>query len=344
MRRDCSFLLFGKTVEQHSCAGLVYLFSLYFGSILFAVLVTPVLYPVISGIVNYLPADWAHGSYLPKKVYQSFVYLQGKSFIDYFSRIRWIPVLLFFPWLLVKCNLHSMSRLGIGLDQLQKKHFRLGLIWGACLVGIIILGQCLTIPVVVRKTHTFIFIFETAIISLLAGMILGGLEETIFRGLIFRIFYTAFSPVTAIICTSLFFSYTHFKFPESAWSSTWQSSYWVSAQIGFFTVFGFLKEFNFVSFLNLFLLGILLSLFTMKEKSLMKSIGFHAAIVFGMLLFKRLYILQDNGEAIFLGSGKMVDGFACTLLLLMVIFWNARFGQLFCSDHVPSDDCDRNRS
>jgi hypothetical protein len=63
-----------------------------------------------------------------------------------------------------------------------------------------------------------------------------------------------------------------------------------------------------------------------------------------MLLFKRLYILQDNGEAIFLGSGKMVDGFACTLLLLMVIFWNARFGQLFCSDHVPSDDCDRNRS
>jgi membrane protease YdiL (CAAX protease family) len=318
VKRDREFVLFGLGVDEKSFRGIGLLFFIYFGAIAFSALISPWVYHGILGIAKSLPEAWSGADGFTGKLYEMFQYLSGKSYADYFDRLRWLPLLILLPWLIRYCGLMSWQVLGVSFKGKGLGFLRSGFLIGVILVGIIILGQVLNIPVVERKEITIGRVIEVVLLSMASGCLLGLLEEIIFRGLVFRVFYTCFSPLFATVASALFFAYCHFKFPEFLWSEgvevTWKSGIYV----GVWTALGFLKQFDWVVFTNLFLLGFLLIQFVLNKKSLMMSVGIHGGIVFGMLGYKRLYILQDEGDFWFWGSGKMTDGLACMIILFIM--------------------------
>lgn len=60
--------------------------------------------------------------------------------------------------------------------------------------------------------------------AILGGLILGFLEELVMRCLIMRSIYTAFDALSAVVLSSLFFAYKHFKVPNSIWDSLPEAS------------------------------------------------------------------------------------------------------------------------
>lgn len=327
MLRNSSFILFNIDRDQFAFKGIGLFFTVYFGAILFASISSPWVYGSILWVHDAIRGiDQGNIPFFEDQTRDLFSYLSQKSFADYFDRLRWVPVVLLLPWLIRKCGLMSWQRLGVTWDKAGAKFYITGFIIGIALVTLLIIGQVASFPLIERKEITFLRVVEVILLSMMGGFILGLLEEIIFRGLVFRIFYTAFVPVISIILAALVFSYCHFKFPEVLWNEESRVGLGSGFYIGFWTVFGVFYNMDWVVFLNLFLLGVLLTLFLLKKKTLMYSVGFHAGIVFCMLTYKRLWILQDEGNSFFWGSPKMTDGLACSLLLCGLIAFYLRKG------------------
>lgn len=351
--RNRSFILFGLNEQEFSNEGIRLLFIFYIGAIFLSALISPFVYHGVLIIYSFFPpidSDLAGFQGWFAKV---FSYLSGKSYADYFDRIRWLPIILFFPWLLTKCKLlsydslfHNLKNplkrnrlkclfqyfqilslevfrmlLVLGLDLRNKKSkfiFFKGWVIGVLLVGILFIGQITSFSIIERNEITFIRIIEVISLSFISGALIGFLEEIVFRGLVFRIFYTMFSPFYAIFLAAIFFSYCHFKFPDFLWDESQPVSIVSGFYVGLWTLLGIFKNFEWILFLNLGLLSLLLNYFVLKENSIIRSIGLHAGLVFGMLFFKRLWILQDHGQSWFWGSGKITDGLACGILLVVL--------------------------
>jgi membrane protease YdiL (CAAX protease family) len=111
----------------------------------------------------------------------------------------------------------------------------------------------------------------------------GFLEEIMFRGIILKMFYTAFSPILAAILSSVFFAFLHIKIPSAANINTLNVGIWSGFKCIFPMICGFLYEFNVLQFVKLVLFGCILSTITLKSRSLVPPIGFHAGTV--LMLF-----------------------------------------------------------
>ena len=167
--------------------------------------------------------------------------------------------------------------------------------------------------------------------ALLGGLLIGLLEEIVFRGMSFRMFYTWVKPLPALLLTSLFFSYAHFKIPDSVWEQTsgqvdWGSGFFV----GFWTLFGILPGWDLLIFVNLTLFGLVLGMLVLRQRSLMGAVGFHAGIVFAILAYTDAttihQVVAESGRPHwFWGSGGLRDGFltTCAFLFSMALlgFW-----------------------
>ena len=117
-----------------------------------------------------------------------------------------------------ECGLFSLSNLGLRFD----RHSLLSFI-GFFAFGIALAAGIFGLQWAFGVSSPDPEFEKSAIISALCGALAGALvvaflEEIIMRGLIMRSFYTAAGPITAIILSSLFFAYKHFKVPASIWS------------------------------------------------------------------------------------------------------------------------------
>lgn len=299
------FLLFGLTSGQTSVRGVVLLFLVYFGSLLVAAVLAPPVYFA----VQWLAPD---------------SYLAGKSFADYFDRLRWLPVLIGLPLLIRVCGLWSFDRLGLGCQGIDLRLMLRGFVAGVLMLSAVMVPQLLFSPWH-WKPESAQAVIMIAGLSLLGAVLVSLLEEIVFRGLALRIFYTATRFVgLAITLSAVFFAYTHFKLPGEVWASFdgevgWTTGFWVAG----WTIAGISVNFDWIPFANLMVLGLILAILFLRSGRLASCIGLHAGLVFVLLSYRRMIdILPFPPEAHdlrwFWGSDKIIDG-AWTLVLLVLI-------------------------
>lgn len=271
MIRNKNFILFDLKVDEYSNKGFLYLLLVYFGSLLVAAALAG---PFFLKIQN-CDCNICH-------------YIVSKGIAKTFDRIRLIFIICSLPFFLKKCGIKSLVDIGFyHKDRDNIIHW--------AFIGI---GCMLTVSVfeMLAGQYSFDVSKQTiflAIIRLpkfiLCALIVSILEEIIFRGVILRIFYTAFSHHIAILMSSLFFAYLHIKIPNNVQILDKNIGILSGFEYIFPMLFGFLYKFNVLEFIKITTLGIILSNLALKNFSLNKAIGFHTGIVLMMFVIKTLY-------------------------------------------------------
>lgn len=310
-------MLFGLEAHEYASRGLLLLLAVYCGTLLFAA-------------VTAWPVYWLVGQWAAAYPSELALYLADKDFHDYVDRLRMLPVIIALPWLFRRCGLASWRALGVQWDM---QGLQVSLRWFAVavlVVGVIALEQVfergagLRDPVAGAAQLWRIFG-----LSLLSGAAVALVEETVFRGMILRMFYTRLTPFFSVLLASLFFAYTHFSIPDKVLAVAGAPSFGSGFFVAYGNLFGITKSFELIPFLNLTLLGTALSLLVLRTGSLMPAIGFHAGAVCFISSYRQLVQLGPAGSwEPFLGGTSIKDGWLTSLVLgLMVaalLFWPKR--------------------
>lgn len=306
--RESSYLLFRLSPMERSWRGVVYLLAVYLGALLIAAVLSPWVYWGIQ-----------HWHATAPNAFTAEV--EDNAFPDYFDRLRWLPTLIALPFVLKACGLLSWSALGVRWRDGGGRAF---LRWFAA--GFVILVGVAGLQAAHYGAGFRVDAFkalEVLLLAMLSGVLVGLLEEIVFRGMVFRMVYTATGPVVALVATSLFFSYAHFKIPDAMWV---EGEHMVHAGSGFYvagwTLAGIFAAFDPLVFLNLALFGVVLGLLVFLGRgSLMPAIGFHAGIVAAILTYTDVTNIQaltrEAGVDPFWGSGGLRDGLLTTLAFVL---------------------------
>jgi len=301
MRRDSDFILFGKNESDFTYRGLVLLGILYFGSLLAAAVLSPLFFQ----LVHYIDSDASS-------------YIAGKPYPEYFDRARLLFVVILFPFLFKYCGLNSRRAIGFRGNSLSL--MGRWILYGIGMIALIYGTQFIFGAIHPREDWTLARQLEKIGLGILGGLIIGIVEETLFRGLVFRIFYTAFKPWTAIICSSLFFAFLHFKLEDEAMDHI------PIAQIGvddglvaaWGTMIAFAIGFKALAFLNLTLVGILAHLTFTRCKNIWAPIGIHAGWVMTILSISKTFDETEH-STLFTGTERVADGYLVTTYLVIFI-------------------------
>ncbi len=150
------------------------------------------------------------------------------------------------------------------------------------------------------------------------ALLVGCLEELLFRGALFGALRRRYSFWAAAILSSAFFGIVHFLAqPKSTGIVEWNSGLITLAQM----LSGFTEwKALFPGFLNLTLTGILLALGYERTKTLLFPIALHAALIFGVKSVGFATKTVDAANTWVWGSSKLVDGWATAFLLVAIIF------------------------
>jgi len=307
--REREFLLFGLSQEDRSWRGVWLLLGVFIGAMVFAALISPPVYWAILAWAQAYPNDLN-------------TYLADKDFPRYFDRLRWLPVIIAFPWLLKVCGLWSWRALGLRGSPGWGRSMLAWFVAGIVLLGLAAAVQVCVIGIEPKGVWSSPGFIQTVAISVMAGMVLALFEESVFRGLVLRIFYTAMRPLPAIAVAAFFFAIVHFKkIPAEIWSDETAVNWGSGFYIGFWTLLSVGTTFEWIKFLNLFLTGMVLCLLFIKTRSLWPCIGLHA----GWVAFRQIYakfIIVGESEFYWLwGSESMIDGLLPTLFLVPLTGW-----------------------
>ena len=304
--RDCRFVLFGLKGKEVSWRGLRLLAFVFFGSLFFAACILPVLYWI---------AQWAAINEAPQLA-KSFLANRVDKVFDF---LRWLPVLIGLPWVMWLCHLRSFDSLGLGRTGHVRSTLVCGFLVGSLLIALLGTGQLAFGATFFnpRAEVSLGQISEWVALSFAFATIVALTEEVIFRGLILRLFYSAtLRPGLALILSSAFFAYTHFKIPPGEWTKVgavhwdtgWYAAYWM--------LVGISVEFDLKRFVALLLLGMVLGTLMLRTGSLWPGIALHSGLVFGMLLYHDLVNGFEIGS--FWGSKALIDGWAGVLALAIL--------------------------
>ncbi len=303
--RDKRFVLFGLADDQLSWRGVGLLALVFFGSLVVAAVLMP---------FSYWTAEWWDA--------QAAHSLLSKGTNNLFDLLRWVPIVIAFPWVMQTCGLWSVRALGLG-----EKDFRAYWVpWfaiGALLVGMLAAGQLAANAVVVapRESLSPVIALKWIASALAVAVSVSFVEEVVFRGVILRMFYTATRmPWLALTLSAMFFAYVHFKagglttLGTVDWESGWTAAYW--------TLTGIILHFDLERFIGLCLLGMILGALTLRTGSLGSAIGLHGGLVFGILMYNHLAHSAGPSQG-FWGGTSLIDGWAASaalcLLLLAVV-------------------------
>ncbi|MHC1762754.1 MAG: lysostaphin resistance A-like protein [Verrucomicrobiia bacterium] len=172
----------------------------------------------------------------------------------------------------------------------------------------------------------------------LTAVVVSSLEEILFRGALFGTLRKGIPWKAALVTSSALFAMLHFLQRVEAPSEIgWDSGFAVLAgmAMGFQDLDKVLP-----GFLNLFLVGAILTLTYQRTGSLYFSIGLHA----GWILWLRSYgfltksapIAQDVAQ--FYGTSRMVNGWLAFIVLAVVLLMVSRFmlrgGQVFAANRI----------
>ncbi|MDX2111909.1 MAG: CPBP family intramembrane glutamic endopeptidase [Verrucomicrobiota bacterium] len=347
--RERHFLCFNLADDKYSLRGLGLLALVYFGALLVSAVLSPMVYAGVQA--------WHAAA--PNAVT---TYIHGKGFDDYFDRVRWLPVLIGLPWLMSVCGLWGKGNLGFRLSWSQIGDSVSWLTLGITFMAVVVLTQMAFIDVSLAAKYLDSGLEAVLIKALISALCVALLEQLIFRGLIFRLFYSAFRPWVAIWGAAAFFAYTHFKMPGAVWDQTGGAVHWYSGfYVLFWNLLAITRAFQFVPFINLLLLGVLHNLVFIRTRSLWPGVGLHAGFVFIIMSYQKLFntlgarVMDYTAEGsvhwgfgwnlvTLVGTERIVDGFLPAILLAVYswYYWKHSYPVPVLEDTVASTESQRN--
>ncbi len=315
IRREKFFMLFDMDIWQRSMKGVMLFFGTYIFATLFASILTP---------PTYWFAEWINETY-PSETSQ---WLCKKGVEVFYDRLRWLPIILAFPFLMKACGLLSWSALGIYFEGRSIRDYLRYFLYGFAVSSLILFSQYYFAGATLKEfSYSELALFTLK--SLFGALILGFLEEAIFRGLIMRSFYTAIGATSAIIFSSLFFSYKHFKVDDSIWQKVdgglCHAGWGTGFIIAYYDAVGIIYTFDIIRFTSYALFGVLLCLMYLASRSLILPIAFHGGIFVSMKIGQETLanVSRDSVEYTRFGSTSITDGYISLVLLalLCVVFF-----------------------
>lgn len=305
-RRQTYFICFGLEADRYTWRGVYLLFALYFGGILLAALLAPWVYYAVQFWNNTAPSDLT-------------TYLARKGFPDYFDRLRYLPVVFGLPWLLRVTQLWSWRRLGFSISGNSLREFFTWAVMGIVLLEVVIFIQTETIYVTDDARYVFGGAGAVLRKAAFSALMVALLEQLVFRGLVFRLFYTAMRPLLATIVAAAFFAYVHFKMPDKVWDATGgEVTPFSGLFVAWWSLLAITREFQWVPFVNLLVLGVLHNVLFLRVRSLWAGVGLHAGFVFMILSYQKLFNTWQAPSPSFVGTERIVDGFLPAILMLGV--------------------------
>lgn len=313
MKRAKDLMLFNAGADDHVFRGLLLFLYVYAGASLFASVFTPLAFWLVEWVNANCPCELSQ-------------YLARKKIDVYYDRLRWAPIIVALPFILKACGLLSFKNLGIAARGWAVKAFAKFWLVGAAATCLIFAAQAVFVGVKMRPD---VSVGSIVFSALLGSLILGFLEEIVFRGLIMRCVYTAIGGISGIVLSSLFFAYKHFKVPDQIWSvlpDGGHSAQWYSGfVVCYYDTIGISYDFALVPFLSLFVFAVVLCMFYVRTKTLLSPIGFHAGAIFCMMIFSKTFELVSRQNEFIFGNEWLTNGCvglgALTAVLLFSIFF-----------------------
>jgi uncharacterized protein len=270
-----------------------------------------VIYIVVVFIGGALLAPWLYR--LVQSMGHSYPEIAGMPFHRVVNRSLLILALAGL-WTLL-CAMGATSWRETGLVQIHgqwKKIFSgllLGLLSLGVIAGIAIAGGD---RVLVRglSAHRIVGTVSSAIAM---AIIVGSIEEILFRGGVFGGLRRIFTWPLALVASSVIFALFHFlRHVEYTGPVTWSSGLVVLPQMlgGFADIRALVP-----GFFNLVLAGILLGLAYQRTGNLYFSVGLHAGWIFWVRTYAAFTAGTPHGMVWFCGSDRMTDGWLALIVL-----------------------------
>ncbi len=205
-------------------------------------------------------------------------------------------------WLSIKRHEGRTLRSYGFLDfKVGKRQFLFGLLLGlGALVFLLLVGvACGTYRFEVTLDH--VRLWKTVIGFIPAVVLIGILEELVFRGILLQHLLRISRP-GAVIMSSVLYALVHVK------TGLWTTSIWL--ELG-----------------GLFLLGVVLALSYVLTNQLYLAVGLHAALAYGVRVNKLLVKISDQSSTWLVGTSRLVNGLMSWMMLLGIlgiIVWWAR--------------------
>ncbi|MGC9451883.1 MAG: CPBP family intramembrane glutamic endopeptidase [Oceanipulchritudo sp.] len=299
LRRETDYILFGYGIDRYSWRGVWWFFLFYFGAFFFAAMLAPIIYL------------WIQGMETPQDPEALVSYLQSKPVSRYVDRVRLLFVAVGLIWLIAACGL--WGRFGFHWSEGSRRQLPGFFLAGVLSLGMVVAAQAVFLDPRFEEGTNVTEGLEIVLGALVAGLLVGWLEEAIFRGMVFRMFYTAVKPLPAVILSALAFAAVHFKDVPSGMGVDfhWYSGFLVA---GYQSISVFLTV-EWLDFANLFLAGVVLNLVFLRTGSLVPCMGLHAGWVLVRNSWNDLVNIREGGATQFWGSASIVDGYASLIML-----------------------------
>ena len=303
IEREKQFCLCPENPQSRCFRGLGLLLVFFLGALLLAAMITPLAYQSM----EFWHKNWP----LPLTEY-----LGHKGLDKYFNRILTVVFVLGLPVFIKVMQVGSWRNLMGAVTPTQAlKQMLWALVGGVLLLSILVGLQ--------YSCSYRIWIGLPPLAKILgmlgAALLIGFLEEILFRGLIFRAFYSAFRPWVGLLLTSLFFAYVHFKVPGTAIPS--DVTLISGLSLAYLTLTGIAQEFQLLPFLNLFSLALLLNILYLKYKSLYYAIGLHAGLVWILMFSKKAFQYVPGNLTWLIGNDRIITGLVPLALQWILILW-----------------------
>jgi len=307
--REQRHLLYGLTNQSYSSKGIWLLGLLYFGSLFVAVFLSLAAWK----ITHFADPDGSS-------------YLASKPYTKFFDRSRWLCVLLILPFLFWKCRITSFQSAGFSRPFL--KTATTWFTYGFGMIAIIYASSAAFGAIQLKSDVSAGGFLSNLGNAMLAGILVGLLEEIVFRGLVFRMFYTVLRPLPAILLSSLFFAILHFKASAEVFTNT--SPQEIGLYEGFYTAWAMMAalvtEFDFTYLTSIFLVGILLHQVFLLTSNLWANAALHSGWVFTIKAVGGGFETSSSANA-FTGTTRVADGYLVILVLIAfcaIFAWKLR--------------------
>ncbi len=298
MIRDERHTLYGLSAQEYSPKGLWLLALLYLGSLVAAVFVSLIAWH----IVHYLDPE-TNG------------YLANKPYPKYFDRARWLCVLFILPYLFWQCRITSFKLVGFTkpFGSITSKWFT----YGICMILLIYAGTYALNAIELKPESTLGGFLSNLDNAILAGILIGLFEEIVFRGLVFRMFYTALEPIPAILSSSAFFAILHFKASPTSLDYVPPSDigFADAFDIAFSTIAALVTQFDFTYLAAIFLVGVVLHQAFLITNNLWANVALHAGWVFTIKGIGGMFQTTESAN-LFTGTTRVADGYWVIIVLL----------------------------
>jgi uncharacterized protein len=152
----------------------------------------------------------------------------------------------------------------------------------------------------------------------LSAVVVGCLEEVLFRGALFGLLCRAHHWVWALLVSSAIYALVHFfERPDSPTVINWMSGMVVLCRM----MRGFVEFEHLVpGFFNLALAGVLLGVAFRRTGTIYSSIGLHAGWIFWLKSYNILTATRAGASVWIWGSGRLIDGWAAMAILGLTLW------------------------